>query len=138
MKKVMTMAVVFLAVALFSQVALAQEAEDAKAAAKADKTGTNPINFQNEFRLYNEYSWLNTAGDGNQNLTTLEFRTPFLDGKWQWRVRARYNAIKADINNDGIDEIDESGFGDMDKTELQRTQINLYIFSLRHLWFNVF
>ena len=114
MKKVMTMAVVFLAVALFSQVALAQEAEDAKAAAKADKTGTNPINFQNEFRLYNEYSWLNTAGDGNQNLTTLEFRTPFLDGKWQWRVRARYNAIKADINNDGIDEIDESGFGDMD------------------------
>ena len=125
MKKVMTMAVVFLAVALFSQVAQAQEAEDAKAAAKADKTGTNPINFQNEFRLYNEYSWLNTAGDGNQNLTTLEFRTPFLDGKWQWRVRARYNAIKADINNDGIDEIDESGFGDMDMRFLTVPYLNI-------------
>jgi hypothetical protein len=81
---------------------------------KSDKTGTNPINFQREIRFYNEYSWLNTAGDGNQNLATVEFRTPFLDGKWQFRVKARHNSIDADLNNDGIDDIDESGIGDTD------------------------
>ena len=81
---------------------------------KSDKTGTNPINFQNDVRIYNEYSWLNTAGDGNQNLTTLEFRTPFMDGKWQYRFRARYNVLKADLNDDGSDDVDESGLGDMD------------------------
>ena len=80
----------------------------------ADKTGTNPINFQRDIRLYNEYSWLNTSGDGNQNLTTVEFKTPFLDGKWQWRVRSQYNAKTADLNDDGRDEIDESGVGDTD------------------------
>lgn len=86
----------FLTVVVMSMSAWAQESkEDAKAAAKADKTGTNPINFQNELRIYNEYTWLNTEGDGNQNLTTLEFRTPFMDGKWQYRIRAKYNAIKA-------------------------------------------
>ena len=53
-----------------------------------DKTGTNPVNFQYEIRIYNEYSWLNTAGDGHQNVTTLEFRTPFSDGKFQYRMRA--------------------------------------------------
>lgn len=91
-----------------------QAEEDKQAAAKADKTGTNPINFQREIRLYNEFSWLNAAGDGHQNLTTVEFRTPFLEGKWQWRIRARYNLVEADFNNDGIDEVDDSGFGDMD------------------------
>ena len=91
-----------------------QAEEDKQAAAKADKTGTNPINFQREIRLYNEFSWLNAAGDGHQNLTTVEFRTPFLEGKWQWRIRARYNLVEADFNDDGIDEVDDSGFGDMD------------------------
>lgn len=81
---------------------------------KSDKTGTNPINFQREIRFYNEYSWLNTAGDGNQNLATVEFRTPFLDGKWQFRLKARHNSITADINDDGSDDIDESGIGDTD------------------------
>lgn len=81
---------------------------------KSDKTGTNPINFQREIRFYNEYSWLNTAGDGDQNMATVELRTPFLDGKWQFRVKARYNSITADINDDGSDDIDESGIGDTD------------------------
>lgn len=81
---------------------------------ETDKTGTNPVNFQREIRLYSEYTWLNTSGDGNQNLTTLEYRTPFLDGKWQWRLRAKYNSLSADINNDGSDDIDESGMGDWD------------------------
>lgn len=79
-----------------------------------DKTGTNPINFQREFRVYNEYQWLDTEGDGNQNITTMEFRTPFAGGKWQFRTRARFNDIEADIDDDGSDDINESGLGDID------------------------
>lgn len=92
---------------------------------KQDKTGTNPINFTKDFRIYNEYSWLNTDGDGNQNLTTAEFRTPFLGGKWQWRIRARYNAINADLNNDGSDDIDKSGFGDIDMRFITVPYVNM-------------
>lgn len=97
-----------LTVAMMATSSLAQAGDE------VDKTGTNPVNFQREIRLYNEYTWLNTAGDGNQNLTTLEYRTPFLDGKWQWRLRAKYNSLNADLNNDGIDDVDESGLGDWD------------------------
>ena len=82
--------------------------------AKADKTGTNPVNFQREIRLYNEYTWLNTAGDGSQNLTTLEFRTPFAGGKWQFRARARYSLLDVDFDNPADIDVDEDGFGDMD------------------------
>ncbi len=92
----------------------AQAQDDAKAAMKGDKTGTNPVNFTHDVRLYNEFLWLNTRGDGEQNITTFEFRTPFADGKWQFRLRARYTSIEADINDDGIDELDDSGFGDFD------------------------
>jgi hypothetical protein len=80
---------------------------------KNDKTGTNPINFQRDLRIYNEYLWLNTEGDGNQNLTTLEFRTPFAGGKWQFRTRIPYNAVTADVNGDGMDDTDDSGLGDI-------------------------
>ena len=93
----------------FSSTGFAEDEKQAK-----DQTGTNPINFSRDFRVYNEYSWLNTEGDGSQNLTTVEFRTPFLEGKWQWRVRARFNALEADVNDNGIDDIDESGAGDID------------------------
>ena len=78
-----------------------------------DKSGTNPINFQRDARIYNEYTWLNTAGDGNQNLTTFEFRTPFAGGKWQFRTRIPYNFTSADLNGDGMDNIDDSGLGDV-------------------------
>jgi len=80
---------------------------------KNDKSGTNPINFQRDLRIYNEYLWLNTAGDGNQNLTTLEFRTPFAGGKWQFRTRIPYSVLAADVNDDGRDDIDDSGLGDI-------------------------
>jgi hypothetical protein len=80
---------------------------------KNDKTGTNPINFQRDVRIYNEYLWLNTDGDGNQNLTTLEYRTPFAKGKWQFRTRIPYNVVKADVNGDGMDDISDSGLGDI-------------------------
>ena len=80
----------------------------------SDKTGTNPVNFQHEVRVYNEYQELNADGDGQQNVTTLEGRAPLLDGKVQLRVRARYASIEADFNDDGVDEADESGLGDVD------------------------
>ena len=89
-------------------------ADDTQAAMKADKTGTNPINFTYDARIYNEYQWLNTEGDGDQNITTLEFRAPIMDGKWQFRVRTRYQGIEADLNDDGRDDLDESGWGDTD------------------------
>jgi len=98
---------VFFTVPAFAQ-------DDEKAAMKSDKTGTNPINFTHDARVYNEYIWLNTAGDGSQNITTFEYRTPFADGKWQFRARARVASIEADLNNDGIDDVDDSGIGDFD------------------------
>jgi hypothetical protein len=88
--------------------------EDAQSAMQADKTGTNPINFTFDARIYNEYQWLNTEGDGHQNITTLEFRAPLLDGKLQFRVKARYLDFSADLNDDGTDDLDDSGFGDTD------------------------
>lgn len=82
---------------------------------KKDKTGTNPINFQKELRFYNEYSFLNTAGDGNQNVSTVEIRTPFANGKWQWRIRAHpVTGLEADFNDDGVDDVDEWSLGDTD------------------------
>jgi hypothetical protein len=95
-------------IALTAPAVLAQEEM------KGDKTGTNPVNFTYDARIYNEYSWLNTEGDGSQNVTTLEFRAPFAGGKWQFRVRARYLLLEADFDDDGIDDVDESGFGDVD------------------------
>ena len=106
-----------LAASLWVLPSIGQESPEglAKSAAtnKNDKSGTNPINFQRDLRIYNEYLWLNTAGDGNQNLTTLEFRTPFAGGKWQFRTRIPYNAVTADVNGDGMDDIDDSGLGDI-------------------------
>jgi hypothetical protein len=43
----------------------ALEEADAQSAMQADKTGTNPINFTFDARLYNDYQWLNTEGDGH-------------------------------------------------------------------------
>jgi hypothetical protein len=91
-----------------------QAQDDAKTDMKGDKTGTNPINFTHDARLYNEYIWLNTAGDGYQNITTFEYRTPFAGGKWQFRARVRGSSIEADLNNDGIDDVNEEGIGDFD------------------------
>ena len=91
-----------------------EKLEEQKEKLKKDKTGTNPVNFSREFRIYNEFTELNTEGDGTQNVTTLEFRTPFADGKWQYRLRARFTSIEADLDGDGSDDVDENGLGDWD------------------------
>lgn len=93
--------------------------------AAADKTGTNPINFSPEFRVYNEFTKLNISGDGEQNVTTLEGRMPLLDGKYQIRVRAKANALTADFDDDGSDEVDESGLGDLDFRLLTVPYLNM-------------
>jgi hypothetical protein len=85
-----------------------------EAAVKADKTGTNPMNFTYDARVYNEFQWLNTKGDGHQNVTTLELRVPFADGKWQFRGRVRGVDLAADLNDDGSDDLNETGMGDSD------------------------
>lgn len=99
-------------------------AEEAQAD-KNDKTGTNPVNFQREGRIYNEYTWLNTEGDGSANVTTAEFRTPFAGGKWQYRIRTRYTSLNADLNDDGRDDIDDSGMGDTDMRILTVPYLNM-------------
>jgi len=110
-----TTATIFALLAVVPDSFAQEEKVNAEAAAKdtSDKSGTNPINFQRDLRIYNEYLWLNTEGDGNQNLTTLEYRTPFAGGKWQFRTRIPYSALTADLNGDGIDDIDDSGLGDI-------------------------
>lgn len=92
----------------------AENLDEVKEAFAKDKTGTNPMNFTFDARLYDEYRWLNTDGDGSQNLLTAEFRAPFAGGKWQIRAKVRSVNLKADFNDDGFDNVNESGFGDTD------------------------
>lgn len=79
-----------------------------------DKTGTNPVNFTFDARIYNEYLWLNTEGDGDRNVTTFEYRQPILNATWQFRTRVRLGHVKADLNDDGHDDLDSFGLGEVD------------------------
>ena len=108
--------VIGLLVSIWATSSYAQNSDHAasKDVSRGDKTGTNPINFSPELRLYNETLKLNTEGDGVQNITTLEGRISLLDEKFQLRVRARGVFLKADFDADGVDEVDDSGFGDLD------------------------
>ena len=104
--------------------------EEVEEAFAKDKTGTNPLNFTFDARLYNEYRWLNTAGDGSQNITTAEFRAPFgggiwRDRNWQFRVKVRGVNLKADFNDDGMNNVDDSGFGDTDVRFMTIPYLNL-------------
>jgi hypothetical protein len=112
-----------LALTYIATLTLAAASSHAEENQNKDNTGTNPINFSRDFRVYNEFSALNTEGDGTQSLTTAEIRLPFLDGAWQWRLRARLNSIEADLNDDGSDDLDDSGLGDWDMRFL--TVLNL-------------
>ncbi|MFT5410024.1 MAG: hypothetical protein ACI8XO_001705 [Verrucomicrobiales bacterium] len=83
----------------------------------SDATGTNPINFTNDLRIYNEYQWLK-PGDAGLNLTTLEYRTPFADGKWSFRTRVKATALD-------VGDVNEFGFGDMDFRFLTVPYLNM-------------
>ena len=69
---------------------------------KSDKSGTNPINFTNDVRLYHEYQDL--VGGGTGNVTTFEGRMPVFGGKMQLRMRIPYKMVD---NNRTIDKFDE-------------------------------
>ncbi|GEM_PF-962077 len=102
-----------------------ETAADVTAKFEKDKTGTNPMNFTFDARLYNEYRWLNTAGSGGQNLTTFQFSAPFASKKWQVRAKVRAVDLKADFNDDGTNDVNEFGFGDIDLRFLTVPIMNL-------------
>lgn len=77
-------------------------------------TGTNPINSKHELRVYHEGLSLNTPGDVTRHITTIEHRTPIFGGKWQFRIKERRVDFKLDSDNDGMNELSASGFGDLD------------------------
>jgi hypothetical protein len=110
---------IILFVILIGVLSVQAQAEEAKGqdapelASKSDKSGTNPINFTYDLRIYNEYQWLKNS-DGHQNISTLEYRMPFAEGKWQFRVRTRATSFSADLNRDGSTDVDEGGMGDTD------------------------
>ena len=100
----LTLAVVALA-AVASAPALAQSgSSEAELVAKADKSGTNPINFTNDLRAYYEYQDLSGGGEGH--VGTLEGRTPIFDGKVQVRVRVPFKAVDFDVGGMNISESD--------------------------------
>jgi len=78
-----------------------------------DNTGTNPINFTNDLRIYHNYTELDTRGDGNVNTSTLQYRTPFADGKWQFQIKVPYVNSDIDLTGNGVNDIDDSGIGDV-------------------------
>ena len=83
---------------------------------KSDKTGTNPINFTYDLKLYNEFSWLNPSG--NQNVTTVEAKAPFADEKWQFKIKASYSSVD-------VGPVDDAGFGDIDVRLLTVPYLNM-------------
>ena len=89
--------------------ALAQsDGSEAALTSNADESGTNPINFTNDLRLYYEYQSLSGGGEGH--VVTFEGRTPILDGKVQVRVRVPYKSVDFDVS--GIN-FSEDGLGDI-------------------------
>jgi hypothetical protein len=86
---------------------------------KADKSGTNPINFTNDLRAYYEYQDLANGGQGH--VGTLEGRTPLFDGKLQVRVRVPFKSLDFDVG--GLN-ISESGLGDINARLLTVPYLN--------------
>jgi len=72
------------------------------AAPKEDKSGTNPLNFQKEFRLFNEAQF--PQGRGYQNITTLQYVHPFSSN---FSVRVRLPFVGNDVTGEN-----QHGFGD--------------------------
>ncbi|WP_170354049.1 hypothetical protein [Ruegeria lacuscaerulensis] len=94
--------------ALAQEASEAEQASDEKFRSKDDKTGTNPINFQKDVRLYHEYQDL--GGGNTGNVTTFEYRTPFAKGKWQFRIKIPHRSV--DVTGPGFF-FDEAGLGDI-------------------------
>ena len=79
---------------------------------KSDSTGTNPINFTNDWRVYFELQDLEGKGDNSQMIFTHEQRFP-VGKKFQFRYRARYASLSLDPNANG-QSMETTGIGDAD------------------------
>ncbi len=129
MKRKKLLQCLFLTLLLFGASVVVQ-AEEAKK--EKDNTGTNPINFTHDLRLYYNFSELNVEGDepkldgdGTSQTTTLQFRAPILDGKVQWQMRMRTEYKEIDLNDDGETDFDEAGVGAMDIRFLTVPYLNM-------------
>jgi hypothetical protein len=105
-----TLAVMVALLAAMVPVVLAQEPapqppkpEEKPSAAKEDKSGTNPLNFQSEFRLFNEVQL--RQGRGYQNFTTLQYVQPFASN---FALRMRLPIAGSDASG-----ANEYGLGDI-------------------------
>jgi hypothetical protein len=99
------------------------------AQAQEDNTGTNPVNFTYDFRLYAEMQSL-PQDDGSLITNTIEFRWPFgrdvakikgegagspfhdMGKRWGMRLRTRYSNLNFDLPDAGNTSV--SGIGDFD------------------------
>ena len=88
----MLAAMVALMVAAIPVVWAQQTAQPQAAAKQEDKSGTNPLNFQTEFRFFNEVQFL--QGRGYQNVTTLQYVQPFAGS---FAVRMRLPIVSNDV-----------------------------------------
>lgn len=77
-----------------------------------DNSGTNPINFTYDFRIYTELQEFSADGDNGGGLLTFEYRFPIGD-KWQFRTRLRGVSRSFDPDGDGSSET-TTGVGDFD------------------------
>ncbi len=106
MKPIYQSLLMFLLLVLGSFPALAQSGDD------QDSSGTNPINFTYDFRIYSEFQQFNAQGDNGGALLTFEYRVP-VGEKWQLRGRFRGATRSFDPEGDGTSET-TTGVGDFD------------------------
>ena len=99
------------------------------ASAQQDNTGTNPVNFTYDFRLFTEMASL-PSDDSSLITSTIEFRWPFgrdvanlkgvgagsryhdMGRRWGMRIRARHSQLSVDVPGAGAYSV--SGIGDFD------------------------
>ncbi len=103
MKAPCTAALVFTLLVAAASVSSAAEQVDDQA---KDSTGTNPINFTNDFRIYLELQGLNAGPDSGGQTLTFEYRRPLAD-RWQFRTRLRGVSRSFDVDT-------TTGVGDFD------------------------
>lgn len=88
----------------FTSWADASSTAQAKATAegidKSDKTGTNPLNLQRSFALYNEFDGL---GDAYVDYTRLRYTEPLADGKMSVGVTVPLAYVHAAAVGSGAD-----------------------------------
>ena len=85
----------------------------AQAEEEKDNTGTNPINFTNDLRVYYDFSKSDDNVNVKSGTATVEYRTPFADGKWQFRIKMPYVWKEGDSTGNGVDNIDDNGIGNV-------------------------